>query len=538
VSALRAAATAATAARIPQRSRDGLHLFRLHYEEISPMTERRLEYIPLSEIKPAKRNPKRHALSELGASFEQFGYVEPVVIDERTGLLVAGHGRREELLELRKAGETPPDGIQVRADEWLVPVLRGWASKTDDEAEAFLLTSNRLVELGAWYKDELAHVIADIQARGQIKLQSLGWAQAEIEAFVAAHEGTSGGPSPTLKDRFLVPPFSVLDARQGYWKDRKAAWLALGIQSEVGRGENLLKMSDTALEPDAVKRARRKAKVERDRYAATGGSFGAQRPEAAGDASPTGGQTGTSIFDPVLCELAYRWFSPANARVLDPFAGGSVRGIVAAKLERRYVGIDLRAEQIAANRGQGRAICGKHGPEWIEGDSIRLARLAAGEFDFIFSCPPYADLERYSDDPRDLSTMDYDVFVVAYRKIIAAACAKLKRDRFACFVVGDVRSATGTYRNFPGDTIAAFEAAGLKIYNEAILVTSIGSLPIRVGKQFTVARKLGKTHQNVYVFVKGDPRKATKACGAIEVAFPGAEAAGEGTTVPADLSPQ
>ena len=60
--------------------------------------------------------------------------------------------------------------------------------------------------------------------------------------------------------------------------------------------------------------------------------------------------SGTSIFDPVLCELAYRWFTPPAAHILDPFAGGSVRGIVAAKLGRRYTGIDLRAEQIAGSR--------------------------------------------------------------------------------------------------------------------------------------------------------------------------------------------
>jgi hypothetical protein len=41
----------------------------------------------------------------------------------------------------------------------------------------------------------------------------------------------------TLAERFVVPPFSVLDARQGYWQDRKRAWLALGIQSELGRGD-------------------------------------------------------------------------------------------------------------------------------------------------------------------------------------------------------------------------------------------------------------------------------------------------------------
>lgn len=226
---------------------------------------------------------------------------------------------------------------------------------------------------------------------------------------------------------------------------------------------------------------------------------------------------GTSIFDPVLCELAYRWFCPVGGLVIDPFAGGSVRGIVASRLGRRYIGVDLRPEQIEANRKQAAKICSDPFPEWIEGDSTNIRDLVGGRRgDLLFSCPPYADLERYSDDPRDLSTMEYEDFRTTYRKIVAASCDLLEPDRFACFVVGDVRDRQGLYRNFVGHTVEAFEDAGLRLYNEAILVTQAGSLPIRAGKQFVTSRKLGKTHQNCLVFVKGDPRKATEACGDVE----------------------
>ena len=78
-------------------------------------------------------------------------------------------------------------------------------------------------------------------------------------------------------------------------------------------------------------------------------------------------------------------------------------------------------------------------------------------------------------------------------------------------MVGDYRDKAGFYSNFVGETTAAFEAVGAHLYNEAILVTAAGSLPIRAGKQFASTRKLGKTHQNVLVFCKGDPRKATAA---------------------------
>ena len=233
-----------------------------------------------------------------------------------------------------------------------------------------------------------------------------------------------------------------------------------------------------------------------------------------------GGQTGTSIFDPVLCEIAYRWFSAPGAQVLDPFAGGSVRGIVAALCGREYLGIDLRPEQIEANQAQSKTIC-RNGimPQWICGDSsIVLGNGSASvDADLIFSCPPYGDLEVYSDDPADLSRMEFADFLASYRAIIALAVARLKEDRFACFVVGDFRDTKGFYRNFVGETVAAFEAAGARLYNEAVLVTAVGSLPIRAGKQFASTRKLGKTHQNILVFCKGDPRKATEACGEVEI---------------------
>ena len=230
--------------------------------------------------------------------------------------------------------------------------------------------------------------------------------------------------------------------------------------------------------------------------------------------------TGTSIFDPVLCELAYRWFCPANGKVLDPFAGGSVRGIVAGKTGRRYLGIDLSPKQVAANEEQARAICTGHGdaiPTWRVGDSLEiLPKLKAKSFDFVFSCPPYGDLEVYSDDPRDLSTMPHNEFLAVYHTIIRYCLGKLAADRFACFVVGDFRDAGGFYRDFVGATVEAFTLAGAPLYNEMILVTAVGSLPIRVGKQFATTRKIGKTHQNVLLFCKGDPRKATQACGDVE----------------------
>lgn len=558
-----------------------------------------------------------------------------------------------------------------------------------------------------------------------------------------------------LSKRFILPPFTVLSAREGWWANRKAAWLSLGIQSEVGRGGNLLELSDSCeqyrqrsdeyggrpgetptaslkggltygltqqpyADAEAVKK-KRKAKEEKD----AGGllsveQMGGYVPTVAhdrvqGSSQPglthhltcgaysqkgkpvSASDCGTSIFDPVLCELAYNWFCPNGGQIVDPFSGGSVRGIVAGALGMRYWGSDLAAAQIAANRVQARDIlgigggtrrikisaasarqrfhgcdpeyirdvchasccrsstaeggalvtihpseeekiraaggrvrhgllvvesgctfqkksglCGLHGTDakpfgciaspftlnsndtlivrnryrtlkcyedgddpqpaykafaaslrlicgevlaerigrhldlgggdldveipadayaklkdndaikrgeepgagervqWVCGDSAETL-AAAPAADMIFTCPPYADLEVYSKDPRDLSNMDYREFRAAYADIIFKACERLKDDRFAVVVVGDARGPDGNYYNFPAHTTAAFRKAGLQLYNEAVLVTMVGSLSIRASRQFVASRKMAKTHQNVLVYVKGDGVRATDA---------------------------
>jgi len=656
----------------------------------------------------------------------------------------------------------------------------------DDEAAYLLLTHDEIGRLAELLRQQTSTLLDRVRSQ-EGAVQDL-LQQIEARAGWAA-DGASGGangagsvtPHASLADSFLVPPFSVLDARQAYWQERKRAWLALGIQSEVGRGESVT----SHITPDGHTLAARRltwvqgSKQDLDETSRKILAAGRRAHTSATDelmeragGFPARHASGTSIFDPVLCEVVYRWFSPPGAAVLDPFAGGSVRGIVAAVLGRSYTGIDLRPEQIAANQAQAEAIlpamprpapglpvplpplrltpygtvtvvrdddvpggtkvrallawlptldaeevvyaspaqgfaqvalayaaraCGKravifvaqrqqrhpctqasaqagarieevpHGylshvqakaqsycdragalllpfgfdtppflaalariigdaapppaeawcvagsgvlaramrlawpgtplrlvclgkepirpegdvqvyhaaerfeapallpppfpsclhydakawtfvqrhavpgalfwnvagdppadvvalapaprPQWLAGDAGAMATLlpADAAYDLVFTCPPYGDLERYSDDVKDLSTMPHEAFLAAYRAIITSAMARLRPDRFAAIVVGDFRDRQGYYRNFVSDTIAAFEAAGARLYNEAILVTAVGSLPLRVGQQFTAARKLGKTHQNVLLFVKGDARRATAASGPIDV---------------------
>lgn len=360
-------------------------------------------------------------------------------------------------------------------------------------------------------------------------------------------DGSDKVHTPGLADKFLVPTFSVLDTRQDYWQKRRRAWLALGIRGECGRDTGLLGDSgvfnrpgiyDGIAEVEATTGERVGVTKYRAEYSGLqnlaaqkrGSGRGYEQWEAnlEANAGESGSmQTGTSVFDPVLCEIAYRWFSGPGARVLDPFAGGVVRGLVAGALGRQYIGIELRPEQIADNREQAGRLLGPGGdidwggaaamPQWIEHDATRIGELGIAPVDMILTCPPYADLEVYSKNPQDLSTMEYPTFRIALGAVMAQSAAVLKQHRFAVWVVGEARDKKGTAEyGLVADTVKAAHAAGLELYNSAILVNSVGSGALRAQNTMKT-RKLVRVHQHVLIFLKGDHKKAAAACGSAEV---------------------
>ncbi len=98
----------------------------------------RIVYMPLSALLRAPRNPKSHDIGVIHQSLGRFGYVEPIAINERTGRIVAGHGRLDTLQQKKALGERPPARVVEKQGEWFVPVLRGVEFASDDEAEALL----------------------------------------------------------------------------------------------------------------------------------------------------------------------------------------------------------------------------------------------------------------------------------------------------------------------------------------------------------------------------------------------------------------
>jgi len=419
-------------------------------------------YKTLEEITPYKNNPRNNeeAVEPVAASIREFGFKVPIVIDKE-GVIVTGHTRYSaaKLLEMKKVPCIIADDL------------------TPAKIRAFRLADNKTGELALWDMDaleiELQNLITldfDMQPFGFEDVEQHAIKQGDNFAESANHQNND------IKDTIsTIPPFAILDSKKKGWQKRKTEWKNI-ITSEKGRKDNLLGDYST--------------------LSYSGYNFAE-----------------TSIFDPCLCEILYKWVCPAGGTAIDPFSGGSVRGLVASMLGIKYTGIDLRPEQIQANIENYKALEDMRDftgaklsmPEWITGDSSQIDTLTTkSDFDFGLTCPPYADLEKYSNDPADISNMEYPDFINTYRAIIRKTVTKLKDNAFFAIVIGDIRDKKGYYRDFIGDTKRAFYDAGCTLYNDCILLDPIGSSALRANAQFSKGRKVVKTHQNVLIFLKGD----------------------------------
>lgn len=731
--------------------------------------------VPISGLRHYGKNPRRGDVDLIERSLRLHGQYRPIVVRSGTGEVLAGNHTLTAARDRLGWAEIAATFVDV----------------DDDQAARLVLVDNAAADAAGYDTEALASLLRELKVTAA-GLDGTGFTDDALDALerelaglapLGEAEERSAGNAGALAAKYGVAPFSVLDGRAGPWRERKRAWLNTGLASHKGRPVDLV--FDRPQKADPAFYMKKRATEARLGKELTTEEFLADH-YVAGDLPPS-----TSTFDPVLCEQMYRWFCPPGGKVLDPFAGGSVRGIVSAVLGRDYTGVDLSAAQLAENRqqaaellpgfvrppgplgppfggadltpveahggyrvkredawaaglasgakartmwrlltegtyaglitagasvspqieraalvaqhlgvpcrvhtgearptsemrtaaaagaevlthrpgrlsvikarfrddavahpdwlampygmdhqayvddvaaqvanlpedtarvvvpvGSGMTLAGiltglgklertvavlgvrvggdptaaldkyapgwrtevelvaspmeykEHAPNrlgdlvldpgyeakcvpflregdvlwavgvrasalggdappvlgepvWIEGDSRHLDQLlpAGATYDFVFSCPPYADLERYSDDPADLSTLGYDEFRSVHAKVIADACARLKPDRFAVWVVGEVRDRkqkSATYYGFVPDTVDAFRAAGMEFYNEIIYVTPIGSLPTTVPTYFEGSRKVGKTHQNVLVFLKGDARTAAAACGLVD----------------------
>ncbi len=149
-----------------------------------------------------EENPKDHDIAGIEASFQRWGFTEPVTLNEHTSKTLAGHGRLETLEQMQEAGKKPPLGIRVKGAVWSVPVLRGVSLKDRDEVRAYLVAINRLTERGGWSLPKLSTILSGMMER-RVKLEGTGYSMREAQRIVArgAVRATPTNPSipPTPK---------------------------------------------------------------------------------------------------------------------------------------------------------------------------------------------------------------------------------------------------------------------------------------------------------------------------------------------------
>lgn len=443
--------------------------------------------VPIDAVSEHPENVHHGDIDSIRESYRAHGQYMALLVQSSTGYIAKGNHTHRALVA---EGAATVDVVYRDMD--------------DDTTRRIMLVDNRTGALGF---DDPAALAAMLAGFGG-DLSGTGYHVGDLDALLAGMDQQPPRPTfepstSTLAERFLIPPFSVFDARQGYWQDRKQRWLSIGLQHGAGRPEGL---------------------VYGPPEAGRGSDYGDPVTEQIADLNG-----GTSLFDPVLAEVLVTWFSRPGASILDPFAGGSARGVVAALLGRRYTGVDLSDRQVVANRVQAAVLCTGTAlvgaptpmPSWHTGDarSISPTWPHDGLHDMVLTCPPYFDLEVYGDDPRDLSrARSVEGFTDDLTACLTAAAGRLHTDRFVCIVMGEARDRAGNLDGLVPATVNAARRSGLTYYNEAILVTPVGTSQIRAARPFVASRKLTRGHQTVLVFVKGDARRAADWCGPVDTA--------------------
>ena len=437
-----------------------------------PMTELKVVYRKVKDLIPYARNARVHSdaqVAEIAASIKEYGWTNPILTDGENGI-IAGHGR---LMAARKLGMTEVPTIDI-------------CGLSDVQKRALILADNKLALNAGWDAEMLKLELSDLLEIGGQNLvigfsdeeldEILGDSSIEESEDVEGYEGESDGESSNFEERFgankgsgalvknyLVPPFSVIDTRQGYWQEREREW---------------------------------DAKI---------GDFGESR-EGKLFGSPITGERGlstVSIFDPVLAEVICRWFlpKPEGNTICDPFAGGMF-GYVAASLGNAYTGIELRKEQADLNNSRVKGMSARY----ICDDGRNIAQHIEPESqDLVFSCPPYFNLEKYSDLENDASNQSWEGFCSILHDALSSAMCCLKPNRFAVIVMSNVRDKRGFYLDICEEIKRTMSECGAGLYNEIILLNQAASAPLRAAQIFR-NRKVARVHQEVLVFFKGNPK--------------------------------
>lgn len=456
--------------------------------------------------------------------------LRPIVVDN-TMVALGGNMRYRALMAI---ADMQPDELRNRLSS-----VRDYQKKTTAEQEALVAYWERwqdnptadIIKASELTADEQREfIIKDNVGYGEWDMDMLAneWDTEELsdwgldfgfDADWGQTEGSGGSDisaqPQSLNDTFIIPPFSILDSRQGYWQARKKMWREIIGDMGQSRQGKLIQSIEMQYKDLYTKTAehRKSLGISFREYLEKYVPEEVKQHESQKVLS-----TGVSLFDPVLAEILCRWFTPEKgASIFDCFAGDTQKGLVFGTCGYRFKGVELRQEQVDINN---EVIADRDLPiEYVCDDGQNVANhFEPDSQDLLFSCPPYYDLEKYSDLPNDASNQEtYEDFIAILDRAFKAAYTCLKPNRFAVVVLGDVRSKqNGVYYDFGGDVKRIFKECGAHLYNELILIEMSSSVALRA-KKYMESRKVAKMHQNILVFFKGDPTQIRNEFPAIEL---------------------
>jgi len=164
-------------------------------------------YMRLDDLVPAERNSKLHDIDSLTEAVTGLGFTTELKLDESSGRLIRGHGRLATLRRLRDKGAEAPEGVRDVGDDWAVPVVRGWSSRSRLHADAVREADNHQGE-GVGYDSKVQlDILAGLSGDAPDLLRATGWTSERVDELL---QSVGGGATVTNLDGlagvFRPPP--------------------------------------------------------------------------------------------------------------------------------------------------------------------------------------------------------------------------------------------------------------------------------------------------------------------------------------------
>ncbi len=470
--------------------------------------ELRIEYVPIDKLVKWPRNPKRHAPEKIEKSFSRFGFINPIIIDENSGRIVAGHGRIDTAERMKLLGLDPPDRVVVKNKAWWLPVVRGVKFKSEADAEAYLVADNQ-ISISEGFDDEpLREIIqslntdlVDVLGMGNEVIERLRGPVKENGEAQAAPSGAEEQPEEQQqqepeKDLFSVYPMTeVIETAAKWYRENGFPYPNLTLHEQMQEINHLAAIEDegainsvtafrvadsyhhhrfnlrvrgmkTPLENFNQDRSLKRSIEQEIKYSYVRTGY-LNLIDLVFTAQSCGN------FRPGVAMYFYRTYGKKNGLVLDPCAGfgGRIVGWIASSIGGTYVGVDPATETQQNNQRLVKALGVDKNVRLLhqcfEDVDLKKEKLE-GKCDLVFTSPPYYNKEEYTaeDTQSFIRYPDFKGWTDNFLRPFLVQCYKaLKKGGHCCLNIADITERKSGKRVYPLELLTTqyAEDAGFKL---------------------------------------------------------------------------